>query len=103
MQDDQLVLGWDVRRSAADFALLGADSPLGLMGEVLFKRRRHTLLLATFIQLDSSLMRAVWLGFAPGHRQAVRSLLRQGAGRERSEVTLLADTRRERPGGGARE
>jgi hypothetical protein len=73
--DDRLVLGWEVRCSGPDFVLLGADSPLGLEGEVLFKCRNRTLLLATFIKLDNPAARALWAGIAPGHRLIVRRLL----------------------------
>ena len=76
----RFVLGWEVRRSSPDFALLGARARLGLEGEVLVKRRQHTLLVATFVQLENPIARAVWAGVAPGHRQVVRYLLEQ-AGR----------------------
>jgi hypothetical protein len=78
--DDRLVLGWAVRLSAPDFALLGADSRLGLLGEVLFARRPGSLLFATFIQLRNPVARAAWVGVAPGHRQVVRNLLDRAAG-----------------------
>jgi hypothetical protein len=76
-QDPRLVLGWEIRRSSPDFALLGAGSRLGLRGEVLFKRADDALLFATFVQLDHAGARAVWAGTAPGHRQVVRYLLEQ--------------------------
>jgi hypothetical protein len=50
-QPDRFVLGWDVRRSTPDAALLSASGRLGLSGELLFERRQHTLLFATFVQL----------------------------------------------------
>lgn len=73
--DERLVLGWEVRRSAPDFALLGTDGRLGLLGEVLFKREPHALLFATFVQLQNPATRAVWAAIAPGHRQVVGKLL----------------------------
>jgi hypothetical protein len=81
-EDDQLVLGWEVRRNSSDVALLGARSSFGLLGEVLFKRQGDTLLFATFVGLKNPLVRAVWAGVAPGHRQVVRSLLEQTSVRE---------------------
>jgi hypothetical protein len=69
------VLGWEVRRSTADFALLGARSRLGLLAEVLFQRRRRSVLFATFLQQQNPIARAVWTAFAPVHRRAVRTLL----------------------------
>jgi hypothetical protein len=82
-RSDRLVLGWKVRRSTPDFALLGAGSRLGLLGEVLFKRQRQTLLFATFVQQENPIARAVWSGVAPGHRQVVRYLLEQASCSER--------------------
>ena len=37
-RDERRVLGWEVRRRAPEFALLGADSRLGMVGEVLVKK-----------------------------------------------------------------
>jgi hypothetical protein len=48
-----------VRRSTPDVQLLGA-SGLGLCGELLFERLQHTLLFATFIQLENRIARALW-------------------------------------------
>jgi hypothetical protein len=72
---DEYVLGWELRRNTPDVALLGADSRLGLRGEVLFMRRKHTLLFATFVQHGNPVSRSVWAGIAPVHRQVVRNLL----------------------------
>jgi hypothetical protein len=66
-------LGWGVRRSTQDFALLGLER------EVLVKRQQHTLLVATFVQLENPIPRPVWAGVAPGHRHVVRHLLEQPA------------------------
>jgi hypothetical protein len=79
--DPRLVLGWEVRRSTPDFALLGAHSALGLRGEVLFKRHHGELLFATFIHLENAAARGVWAATAPGHRQIVTRLLEQAARR----------------------
>jgi hypothetical protein len=62
-----------VRRSTPDFAFLG------LKREVLVKRQQHTLLVATFVQLENPIPRPVWAGVAPGHRHVVRHLLEQPA------------------------
>jgi hypothetical protein len=74
-RDDRRVLGWEVRRSGADFALLGARSLLGLEGEVLCKREQGRVLVATFVRLKNPIARAVWAGVSPGHRRVVRHLL----------------------------
>jgi len=78
-RSDRSVLGWQVRRSTPDFALLAASSRFGLEGEVLVKHQQHTLLVATFVQLENPIARTVWAGVAPGHRQVVRNLLEQAA------------------------
>jgi hypothetical protein len=77
---DRFVLGWEVRRSTPDHALLGASGRLGLSGELLFERQQHTLLFATFVQLDNRIARGLWARIAPRHRQVVRDLLEDGAG-----------------------
>ena len=82
-QPDRSVLGWDVRRSTPDAALLSASGRLGLSGELLFERQQHMLLFATFVQLDNPIARALWAGIAPRHRQVVRDLLEQASCPER--------------------
>jgi Protein of unknown function (DUF2867) len=76
-QSDRFVLGWEVRHSTPDVVLLGASGRLGLSGELLFERQQHTLLIATFVQLDNRIARALWATIAPRHRQVVRDLLKQ--------------------------
>ncbi len=76
-QSDRFVLGWEIRRSTPDVALLGASGRLGLSGELLFEHQQHTLLFATFVQLENRIARARWAGIAPRHRQVVRGLLEQ--------------------------
>ena len=49
-QPDRFVLGWEVRRSTPDVALLGASSRLGLSGELLFECQQHTLLLRDLLE-----------------------------------------------------
>jgi hypothetical protein len=75
------VLGWEVRSRSPDFVLLGADSRIGMPGQLLFKRERHALLFATFVQHDNPVARAVWAGVEPVHVPAVRHLLEQASRR----------------------
>jgi hypothetical protein len=82
-RSDRSVLGWEVRRSTPDFALLGASGRLGLSGELLFEPQEHTLLFATFVQLENRIARAVWAVIAPRHRRVVRYLLEQASCSER--------------------
>lgn len=81
---ERSVLGWELRRSTPDVVLLGARGRLGLSGELLFERQQHTLLFATFVQLENAIARALWTGIASRHRQVVRDLLEQAGGQERA-------------------
>ena len=78
---DRFVLGWEVRRSLRDFPLLVASSRLGLEGEVLGKRRQHTLLVATWRSWSLDRSRSVGRRRAR-HRQVVRHLLKQASCRQ---------------------
>jgi hypothetical protein len=82
-RSDRFVLGWEVRRSTPDFALLGAGSRLGLPAELLVKREQQRLLFDTFIQQENHIARAVWVAAEPVHRPIVRYVLEQASGRER--------------------
>jgi hypothetical protein len=76
---DQLVFGWEVRRSTPQHVLLGADSRIGMPGELLFERRDRGLLFATFLRLGNDAARALWAGVGPVHRKIVRELLEHAA------------------------
>jgi hypothetical protein len=75
------VLGWEVRRSTPEFALLGAGSRIGMPAELLFKRQPDTLLFATFVRQETPIARAVWARVEPVHRPIVRRILEQAARR----------------------
>jgi hypothetical protein len=81
---DGTVLGWKVRRNTPDVLLLGADSRIGMPGELLFKRERDGLLFATFVQYGNPAARAVWAGVEHVHVRIVRSILER-AGRRSSD------------------
>lgn len=57
---DGHVLGWSVRRSTPDYALLAAGVSGGLRGELLVQCRQGRLLFASFIQHGSAEARALW-------------------------------------------
>jgi len=80
---DRFVLGWEVRRSTPDLALLGAGSRLGMPAELLFERQHDTLLVATFVQQQNPVARATWAAVAPRHRRVVPSLIERAARSER--------------------
>lgn len=80
-EDERLVLGWPVRRSSPDFALLAASSLTGVDAEVLCKRDQHALLVATFIQVKHPIARAVWAAVSPQHRKVLRHLIKEASRR----------------------
>ena len=79
--DDRRVLGWEVRRTSPDHAVLAADSRLGMEAELVFERRPGALLFATIIKLNSPLARIVWTLVSPQHRKVVRHLLAESGRR----------------------
>ncbi|MBV8349397.1 MAG: hypothetical protein JOZ49_18300 [Mycolicibacterium sp.] len=85
---DRSVLGWELRANTADFVLLGADSRIGMPGELLFKPTPGALLFCTFVQQDNCIARAVWTAIEPVHVRVVRDVLEHAGRRLRS--TLLA-------------
>jgi hypothetical protein len=78
------VLGWKVRRAGADHVLLGADSRIGMPGELLLKKEEGALLFATFVAQRNPLARAVWAITEPAHVRVVRDILRQASQRLRA-------------------
>jgi hypothetical protein len=80
-RSDRFVLGWEVRRSGPEFALLGADSRLGMPAELLFEPRCDGLLFATFVQHGNPMVRAMWAAIAPVHVQVVPRVLGRAARR----------------------
>jgi hypothetical protein len=79
--DPSCVLGWPIRHSGADRAVLGADSTLGMRAELVFERGPGALLFATVLTLRNPLARAVWGRVAPQHQRIVRHLLTQASQR----------------------
>jgi hypothetical protein len=69
------VLGWRIRRNLPGEILLGAESLLGLQGELLFQRLPDGLRYATFVRLEALEARALWSTIEPAHRQIVPKLL----------------------------
>ena len=78
-RSERYVLGWEIRRNVPDEILLGAASPLGLQGELLFQRLPDGLRYATFVRLETPQARALWARVEAGHRQIVPELLRGAA------------------------
>lgn len=84
---DGSVLGWEVRRSAPEFVLLGADSRLATAGELLFQRQEPTLLFCTFVQQDDQTARDMWARIEPKHVRIVHYLLEQAVDRAQMPAT----------------
>ena len=81
---DGSVLGWDVRRSEPDHVLLGAESRIGMPGELLLKKEYGALLFATFVAQRNLIARAVWAVTKPVHVRVVRDVLGQASQRLRA-------------------
>jgi hypothetical protein len=78
------VLGWEVRRTVPEHVLLGADSRIGMPGELLLKKDRGALLFATFVAQRNPLARALWAVVEPVHVRIVRDILEQASQRLRT-------------------
>ena len=85
-RSDRSVLGWAVRNSSPEFVLLGADSRIGMPGELLFKRGHDALLFATFVQQDNLIARTVWAATETAHVRVVRQILEQASRRHRAHA-----------------
>jgi hypothetical protein len=79
----RLVLGWRIRHSSEEYALLGANGSLGLSAELLYEPLVDTMLFATFVQLDNAYIRVIWRRVIPLHVRAVRSALEQAREKNR--------------------
>ena len=75
------VLGWSIRRSLPDQVLLGAESRIGMPGELLLKKEGGAMLFATFVSQQNLLARAVWAVTEPVHVRVVRDLLAEASRR----------------------
>lgn len=78
------VLGWAVRRTVPDHVLLGAESRIGMPGELLLKKHDDALLFATFVAQRNLVARAVWAITEPVHVRVVRDILGQASRRLRA-------------------
>lgn len=83
---ERSVLGWGVRQSTPELILLGAESRIGMPGELLFLREGDTLLFATFVCQSNLLARAVWPMIQPAHVRMVRQILDEAGRRLRPET-----------------
>ena len=86
-EDERLVLGWEVRRSSPEFAVLAASSLIGLDAEVLCQRHQRGLLVATFVHLSNPVARVVWAAISPHHRKVLRHLIGTAGSRVHNDVS----------------
>ena len=91
--DDRRILGWAVRRSSAEFAVLAASSLIGMEAEVVCRRERRGLLVATFMQLNNPVARTVWAAVSPRHREGLRGLIEGISGRLTDEGGSIRSSR----------
>jgi hypothetical protein len=73
------ILGWRLRHSADDYALLGVDSRIGMPAELLLLPEPRGLFFATFIQMRNPFVRTLWAPIGPPHRRVVPALMRHAA------------------------
>jgi hypothetical protein len=74
------VLGWQIRAADSNFVLLGAESRVGMPGELFLRREAGRLLFATFVRHDNAFVRTLWTRVVPTHIRMVQELLaRAGA------------------------
>jgi hypothetical protein len=70
-----LVLGWELRRTSPEVAVLGTHSWIGMPAELVVRRDQRGLLFATFVGMHNPFARAVWAAIDPVHRPAARRVL----------------------------
>lgn len=75
------VLGWQIRAADGDFVLLGADSRIGMPGELLLRRQENGLLFATLVRHDNAVARKLWSSIEAAHVRTVRSILEMASRR----------------------
>lgn len=78
---EDAVLGWRLRHRGPDYALLGADSRIGMPAELLFRPEPGGLFFATMIQQRNPFVHALWAPIGPPHRRIVPALMRRAAAR----------------------
>ena len=83
--DGRFILGWEVRASRADYALLEV-SGLSTQAQLLCQRQSRAVLVATFMQLDSPQARLSWDSTAPHHRKILRQLVEEAGQRAAEEL-----------------
>jgi hypothetical protein len=73
------ILGWRIRHSGPDHALLGADSRIGMPAELLLRPEPGGLFFATMIQQRNPFAHVLWAPVGRPHRRIVPALIRHAA------------------------
>lgn len=79
VDDDSGVAGWRLRRNDPDTVLLGAESRIGMPGELLVAVRGDDLVFATMLSHRTPTTRPVWAAVEAAHVAKVRQLLTRAA------------------------
>lgn len=69
------VLGWSVRRREPDLAIVGAESILGLQGELVLRRGQDTVTFSTLVRTASPTAQRVWSRVVGSHLSVVPNVL----------------------------
>jgi hypothetical protein len=91
--DERRILGWAIRRSSPEFAVLAASSVIGMEAEVVCKREPRGVLVATFMRLDNPVARMVWAVVSPRHRKVLRHLIEDLSARSTDERGSIGSMR----------
>jgi hypothetical protein len=69
------VLGWHVRRREPDLVVLGAESIIGIQGELILRRGRDAVTFSTVVRMQGRVARSVWPRVVPSHLGVVPNVL----------------------------
>ncbi len=79
--EEGAILGWRIRHSGPDYALLGAESRIGMPAELLFRPEPGGFFFATLIQQRNPFVHALWAPIGRPHRRVVPALMHGAATR----------------------
>lgn len=80
VDDASGIAGWRILRNDADTVLLGAESRIGMPGELFVAVRDGELIFATMLHHRTAATRPIWSAVLPAHLATVRRLLSGAAG-----------------------
>jgi hypothetical protein len=80
VDDENGIAGWRILHDDADTVLLGADSRIGMPGELFVAVRGDEVTFATMLHHRTAATRPIWAAVLPAHLATVRRLLSDAAG-----------------------